>query len=252
MGKIRSRRRLLLRRYTSARICRMYKLLRYFQIAVLCLGCLGLGIVASASAKTAEKTMTAEQYAESMKAYWDKTFSKKGYFIGTEPDEFFADELSKLRPGRLLLPGEGEGRNAVFAASRGWKVDAFDFSTKARDKAIALAKKQGVYFRYLLADFGNPDLPEDTFDVVAIIDLPTMPNIRHNGFASVRKSLKPGGTIIYEGYAPRPGEVFWASRDELKKEFSGFRYKVLTTRNVIRFHEGKDHIDLVVQMVAVK
>jgi hypothetical protein len=35
----------------------------------------------------------------------------------------------------MLLPAEGEGRNAVFSASLGWDVYAFDFSSNAREKA---------------------------------------------------------------------------------------------------------------------
>ncbi len=117
---------------------------------------------------------------------------------------------------------------------------------------MRLAKTRGVYFNYLLADFANPNLPDNAYDVVAIIDLPTTPDIRSKGFAAVRKSLKRGGIIIYEGYAPRPNEQFWASRDELKEAFAGFKFKMLTTHNAIRFHEGSNHIDLVVQMVARK
>lgn len=236
----------MLRRYMSDRICRMYKVFLLFLISFLWLSQPG-----SLGAKL-DKPMSAEQYADEMRKFWDKTYSKRGYFIGIEPDEFFAEELSKLRRGRLLLPGEGEGRNAVYAASRGWRVDAFDFSTKVRDKALALAKSRGVYFNYQLADFANPNLPDNAYDVVAIIDLPTMPDIRSKGFSAVRNSLRPGGLIIYEGYAPRPGEEFWATRDELKNAFAGFKFKMLTTHNAIRFHEGKEHIDLVIQMLARK
>ncbi|MBX9880193.1 MAG: class I SAM-dependent methyltransferase [Candidatus Obscuribacterales bacterium] len=205
-----------------------------------------------AQAKQAQKPLTAQEYASELKQFWDKAYSKKGYFIGTEPDDFFVDELSKLRRGKLLLPGEGEGRNAVYAASHGWYVDAFDFSVKGREKAIALAKSNGVTFNYWIADFAEPRTPKNFYDVIAIIDLPTLPSIRHKGFAVVRESLKPGGLIIYEGYVPRPGEIFWASRDELKNEFAGYKFTTLSTHNAIRFHEGKNHIDLVVQMVAQK
>lgn len=247
MVKIRSRRALLLRRYINDRMCRMYKLL-----VLLLTSLLWLSQPGPVHAKQSNQPLSAEQYLEEHRKFWDKAYSKKGYFIGTEPDEFFAAELSKLRPGRLLLPGEGEGRNAVHAAGTGWYVDAFDFSTKGRDKALRLAKTRGVSFNYLLKDFSNPNLPDNAYDVVAIIDLPTMPNIRAKGFTAVRKSLRRGGVVIYEGYAPRPGEQFWASPDELKNAFAGFKFKMLTTHNAIRHHEGKEHIDLVVQMVAVK
>ena len=65
------------------------------------------------------------------------------YVYGTEPNQFFKEQLQKIIPaGKLLLPGEGEGRNAVYAAKLGWMVDAFDQSSVARTKALNLAKEK--------------------------------------------------------------------------------------------------------------
>ena len=51
-------------------------------------------------------------------------------------------QLAKLSPGTLLLPGEGEGRNAVHAASSGWSVEAVDYSSEGKRKALALALRR--------------------------------------------------------------------------------------------------------------
>ena len=64
-----------------------------------------------------------------MKTFWDARYSSKEFVYGKEPNDFFASELNKLNPGKMLLPGEGEGRNAAYAASQGWSVDAFDKET---------------------------------------------------------------------------------------------------------------------------
>jgi hypothetical protein len=37
---------------------------------------------------------------------------------GTTPNEFFKQQLDLLEPGNILLPADGEGRNAVYAASQ--------------------------------------------------------------------------------------------------------------------------------------
>jgi hypothetical protein len=34
--------------------------------------------------------------------------------MAEKPMHFFTGEIKKLAPGKLLLPAEGEGRNAVF------------------------------------------------------------------------------------------------------------------------------------------
>ena len=60
--------------------------------------------------------------------YWNQRYSNAKYVYGEEPNQFFATQLSALKAGSLILPCEGEGRNAVYAASLGWTVDAFDGS----------------------------------------------------------------------------------------------------------------------------
>ena len=63
-----------------------------------------------------------------MKEFWDSRYKSEDYAYGKEPNVFFADQIGNIPPGKLLLPCEGEGRNAVFAAALGWEVDAVDFT----------------------------------------------------------------------------------------------------------------------------
>lgn len=191
---------------------------------------------------------------DQFKDFWDEQFSRKQYFIGTTPDEFLSMQLRKLKPGRILFPGEGEGRNAVYAAKQGWRTDAFDFSVHARLKALALAKKNHTSLKYWLADFRDFKAAPDTYDAVAIIDLPVLPAVRSAGFAKVRNCIKPGGVLLYEGYSPdsSPGNTMWPSKAELQQAFAGFKLVMLDQCYAIRHHEGKDHRDLVVRMVAIK
>ena len=79
---------------------------------------------------------------------WNKRYAQKEYFYGKQPNEFFRKQLLKFPPGRILLPAEGEGRNAVFAALSGWDVVAFDTSTEAKKKAEKLAKENKVQISY--------------------------------------------------------------------------------------------------------
>ena len=68
--------------------------------------------------------------------FWDERYSSDEYVYGTEPNKFLKEQIQKIKPvGNLLLPGEGEGRNAVFAAMLGWVVYAFDQSSVAKIKA---------------------------------------------------------------------------------------------------------------------
>ena len=54
--------------------------------------------------------------------FWNERYAVTDYIYGKAPNEFFVEQLSTLTPGRILLPAEGEGRNAVYAAKQGWDV----------------------------------------------------------------------------------------------------------------------------------
>lgn len=77
-----------------------------------------------------------------MKDFWNERYKESDYIYGTLPNEFFAASLASLNPGKIILPCEGEGRNAVYAASLGWTVLAFDFSESAKEKALKLLKRK--------------------------------------------------------------------------------------------------------------
>lgn len=62
---------------------------------------------------------------------WNKRYSSEEYIYGTEPNEFFRQQIDLMDTGKLLLPGEG--RNAVYAASKWRLVDAIDSCTTAKE-----------------------------------------------------------------------------------------------------------------------
>ncbi len=54
--------------------------------------------------------------------FWDIRYSDSEYAYGTEPNVYFKSFIDTHSSGKILLPGEGEGRNAVYAAVKGWEV----------------------------------------------------------------------------------------------------------------------------------
>ena len=100
-------------------------------------------------------------------AEWDNRFSSSQYIYGTEPNQFLKQELSTLAPGKLLLPGEGEGRNALWAAKNGWEVTAIDFSQMAIQKAENLFAENSLAVTYFVDDIFTIDI-NDEFDAIAL------------------------------------------------------------------------------------
>jgi len=76
-----------------------------------------------------------------MENLWDSRFKAKEYVYGTLPNVFFKTTIDKYNlKGKILLPAEGEGRNAVYAAQKGMDVYAFDTSIEGKNKAMKLAE----------------------------------------------------------------------------------------------------------------
>ena len=133
--------------------------------------------------------------------FWDERYSEPDYFYGTEPNEFFKHCLDKLAPGKLLLPGEGEGRNAVYSAKKGWDVMAIDFSEQAKIKAMRMAEENNVTINYIVSSASDYKYTEQEYDAAALVFVHFLRGIRENAHKSIIKSLKTGGTLIIEAFS---------------------------------------------------
>ena len=133
--------------------------------------------------------------------FWNERYAADDYAYGTEPNVFFAERLAGLPPGRLLLPAEGEGRNAVYAAQRGWEVVCFDTSSAGRDKALRLAARAGVTIDYRVGGLGDLDFKPASFDALGLIYAHFAPELRRDYHRRLADLLRPGGTLLLESFA---------------------------------------------------
>lgn len=143
-------------------------------------------------------------------AFWDRRYAESDYVYGTAPNVFFAEVLATLPPGRLLLPCEGEGRNAVYAAAKGWSVQAFDQSAAGRDKALRLAREQGLdpaLIDYQLTDVRRFTPDPGDYDLIALIYTHFEPETRGAFFRQLQHWLRPGGQVLLEAFSPAQLEL---------------------------------------------
>ena len=136
---------------------------------------------------------------------WNQRFAADGYLFGTEPNAWLREHAGAWQPGqRVLCVADGEGRNSVWLARRGLQVDAFDIAAVGVAKARRLAAEQGVTVDYQVADCDGYAWPEAHYDGVAAIFVQFAdPALRERLFARMRSSLKPGGTLLLQGYTPK-------------------------------------------------
>lgn len=132
---------------------------------------------------------------------WNQRFAQDGYLFGESPNHYLQQQAAHLRPGRALAVADGEGRNGVWLAEQGLAVDAFDFSPVALEKARALAQARGVHANWICRDWQGFDWQPEAWDnVVAIFIQFATPAERTQLFARMHASLKPGGTLVIQGY----------------------------------------------------
>jgi 2-polyprenyl-3-methyl-5-hydroxy-6-metoxy-1,4-benzoquinol methylase len=182
--------------------------------------------------------------------FWNERYSSKEYVYGENPNHFLKEQLEKITvPGKLLLPGEGEGRNAVYAAKLGWEVDGYDQSTAGKFKAIKLADKNNVKINYQIADLLEFTSSKDKYDVIAIIYVHLNTKLRKSFNEKIIEALKPGGKIILELFSkeqlgkssggPQDLEMLY-SLDEIKKDFSSLK-SIILKEETINIEEGEKH-----------
>lgn len=133
---------------------------------------------------------------------WDTRYGADNFVYGKAPNQFFASTLVWLDlSGDILLPAEGEGRNAVYAAQQGLSVYAFDISVAARDKALRLAEENNVEIQYDVGAIMELPLADRVFDAAALIFAHLPPHIRADFHRAVADRIKPGGHLIFEGFS---------------------------------------------------
>lgn len=117
-----------------------------------------------------------------------------------EPNRFVVTELRDLAPGRALDVGAGEGRNAVWLATRGWHVTAVDFSAVGLDKGRRLADARGVAVDWVLADLRHYQPELGSFQLVLVAYLQLRAAELDGVLRNAVTALAPGGVLLVVGH----------------------------------------------------
>jgi SAM-dependent methyltransferase len=185
-------------------------------------------------------------------ATWNQRFANAdGYLFGTEPNAWLREHGTVWKAGqRVLCVADGEGRNSTWLAQRGVVVDAFDIAELGVAKARQLAAERGVQVNFQVADCDAFAWPEAAYDGVAAIFVQFAdPAQRRRLFAQMRRSLRPGGTLLLQGYTHRqlafktggPGQLSHLYTEALlREELAGMQ--ILTLREYdAEVDEGRGH-----------
>ena len=156
------------------------------------------------------------------------------------PARFLVENFEALPKGLALDLAMGEGRNAIYLATRGFDVDGVDVNPDAVARARAKARRLGAPIRAVVGNVedGTYILPLDTYDVITVFNFLHRPL-----FNDIREGLKPGGMVVYQTFTtaqlelesgPKSAEHLLAPR-ELAKVFSD--WEILRYREYVE-NEG--------------
>ncbi len=135
---------------------------------------------------------------------WDERYSIDEYLFGKEPAQaLLRNEEHLVSGGTTLVIADGEGRNSVYLAKKGFKVTATDNSIVANQKAKSLAVSENVQVDYRLEDFFDINWSEKNYDNVIGICFQFVPHhLIDNVLMDLRSATKKGGTLLIHGYTP--------------------------------------------------
>ena len=135
-------------------------------------------------------------------AEWDARYEAGGPVAAAPPNQFVAEELAMLPPGRALDLGCGEGRNALWLAARGWRVTGVDFSGAALARAARLADDAGVadQAEWLHGDARDAAGLPGPYDLVVVAYLHLPAADRGRALRAAASLLAPDGTLLVVGH----------------------------------------------------
>ena len=155
-------------------------------------------------------------------ATWNQTYDHATGFEHA-PNKLLVTYAGKHPAGTAVDVTMGQGRNAIYLATKGWKVTGVDISDEGVRQAREGAAAQHVSIDGVVADVTKYDYGSERFDLVAMIyAYPAISKI-----PELQRATRRGGLFVYEFFAPdgSPGDEAPAPGG-LAKQFAGWEILV--------------------------
>ncbi|MGH2405144.1 MAG: class I SAM-dependent methyltransferase [bacterium] len=158
------------------------------------------------------------------RAKWEAKYRAGEYSHDGPPSGLLRRWISSLPRGRALDVAAGLGRNAIFLARAGYRVDAIDISPTGLREAERRARKRGVRVRWIEGDLDTYRLPRARYDLVI-----NMFFLKRRLLPALKAAVRPGGVMVLETHLqdPQPdagpgGPRHRLRRGELRRRFHGW------------------------------
>ena len=145
--------------------------------------------------------------------YWDLKYETEEFIYTKTANRFVVELCTDLKPGTAIDLAGGEGRNTVWLAERGWRVEDVDVSATGLAKALSFAKERGVHNLVSTlcasgAEFTSTVAPA-ALGVAAYLQVPHA--LLQASLKNLVSQLKPGANLV----------GVWHARENLGVGFGG-------------------------------
>jgi len=184
------------------------------------------------------------------KEMWNERFSQAEPVYGEEPNAYVKAQAVRLKPGmKVLVPGDGYGRNGIWLAKQGLQVHTVDLSPVGVERARKAAQAAGVALKAEVADLAKWSWPVAEYDVVVSIFFHMPSDARAEIHPAMLRALKPGGLVILQSFTPEqlrytsggPKQAdMLCTAELLRQDFAGAEILELEEK-VVKLTEGHMH-----------
>lgn len=140
------------------------------------------------------------------KEFWDERYASAEMIWSGNPNQRLVEQVSDLAPGTALDVGSGEGADAIWLASKGWRVTGVDVSSVALERSALRAAKAGdeiaVRITWKQADVLTWDPAPQQFDLVSAQFMQLPPPTRESLHRRLAAAVSAGGSLLIVGHHP--------------------------------------------------
>ena len=183
---------------------------------------------------------------------WNERYSRYDSFYGYRPNDFLVQaEVMLRRGGRVLVVGDGEGRNGTWLAQKGHQVTSVELSPKGVEKALGLSREREVSIDAQvgdLAEWVHSDAAQGPWDAIVWIFVHLEPQLRRQVAEGFQTRLAPRGKLLMEVFTPAQLQLgaggpeddeFMVTRTEVQDDWSALDLDVRIVER--RIFEGRGH-----------
>jgi SAM-dependent methyltransferase len=169
---------------------------------------------------------------------WDRRYATGTHGNREHPSAFLAEWEPRLPRGRALDVACGTGRNAIFLAATGRRVDAVDISRAGLDRARAAAARHGASIEFIAADLdidADEVLSGATYDLIVQVRY-----VNRSLLPKLAAALTDGGVLLVEQHLATHKDVVGPRSRQHRYEPNELLHEVIApgTLRVLSYRES--------------